>query len=146
MVGTQWGASLGIWREAELRECLATLGVRSCYFLDRLDWAYTESAAATLRKWDKEETLERLVRLIRTLRPEVILTMNPAPTPGQHGHHQAAGVLATEAFSAAADPNRFPLQLSREGLSVWQPRRLFYGGGSSNQVMATVAVDQPLTN
>src|SRR5438046_10241658 len=38
MVGTQWGACLGILREAELRECLATLGMRSCYFLDRLDW------------------------------------------------------------------------------------------------------------
>lgn len=57
MVGTQWGASLGVLRETELRECLATLGVRSCYFLDRLDWAYTESVAATLRKWDKKETL-----------------------------------------------------------------------------------------
>ena len=29
MVGTQWGASLGVLRETELRECLATLGVRS---------------------------------------------------------------------------------------------------------------------
>ena len=50
------------------------------HFLDRLDWAYTESVAATLRKWDKEETLERLVRLVRALRPEVIVTMNPAPS------------------------------------------------------------------
>ncbi len=118
MVGTQGGAALGTLREAELRDCLATLGVRYCYFLDQLDWAYTESVAATLEKWGREQTLERLVRLVRTLRPEIIVTMNPAPTPGQHGHHQAAGVLATEAFAAAADPKRFPLQLSKEGLSV----------------------------
>src|ERR1043166_8038681 len=38
MVGTQWGPSLGGLRETELRDCLATLGVRSCFFLDRLDW------------------------------------------------------------------------------------------------------------
>ena len=145
MVGTQWGASLGVLRETELRECLATLGVRSGYFLDRLDWAYTESVAATLRKWDKEETLERLVRLVRALRPEVIVTMNPAPTPGQHGHHQAAGVLATEAFAAAADPNRFPLQLTKEGLTIWQPRRLFFGGGSG-EVVATITLTEPLPN
>jgi len=143
MVGTQWGASLGVLRETELRECLAMLGVRSCYFLDRLDWAYTESAAATLRKWGQEETLERLVRLVRALRPEVIVTMNPAPTPGQHGHHQAAGILAVEAFAAAADPNRFPLQLTKEGLTVWQPRRLFIGGGSG-EAASTIAVDEPL--
>ena len=145
MAGTQWGAALGVLRETELRECLATLGVRSGYFLDRLDWAYTESVAATLRKWDKEETLERLVRLVRALRPEVILTMNPAPTPGQHGHHQAAAVLATEAFAAAADPNRFPLQLTKEGLTVWQPRRLFIGGGSG-EVVTTITLTEPLPN
>jgi LmbE family N-acetylglucosaminyl deacetylase len=144
MVGTQWGATLGTLREAELRDCLSTLGIRYCYFLDQLDWAYTESAAATLRKWGHEQTLERLVRLVRALQPEVIVTMNPAPTPGQHGHHQAAGVLATEAFTAAADPKRFPLQLTREGLTLWQPRKLFFGGGSSNQVVATIAVNEPL--
>ena len=78
-----------------------------------------------LRKWNKEETLERLVRLVRELRPEVIVTKNPAPNPGQHGHHRSAGLLATEAFSAAADPGRFPLQLAKEGLSVWQTRKLY---------------------
>jgi LmbE family N-acetylglucosaminyl deacetylase len=145
MVGTQWGAALGNLREAELRDCLQTLGVRYCYFLDRLDWAYTESAAATLRKWNKEETLEGLVRFVRELRPEVIVTMNPAPNPGQHGHHQSAGVLATEAFSAAADPRRFPLQLSKEGLSVWQARKLYYGGGNTGQV-TVIEVNQVMAS
>lgn len=130
MVGTQAGPALGILREAELKDCLSILGVRHGYFLDRLDWAYTESSAATLKAWGKEETLERLVRLVRALRPEVIVTMNPAPSPGQHGHHQAAGILATEAFEAAADPRRFPDQLSVEGLTVWQPRKLYYRGGT----------------
>lgn len=145
MVGTQAGPSLGVLREAELRDCLATLGVRYCCFLDQLDWAYTESVAATLEKWGKEQTLERLVRLVRSLRPEIIVTMNPAPTPGQHGHHQAAGVLATEAFTAAADPKRFPLQLTKEGLAVWQARRLFFSGGNG-EVIATIPVNEPLAN
>jgi LmbE family N-acetylglucosaminyl deacetylase len=143
MVGTQGGAALGALREAELRDCLDTLGVRYCYFLDQLDWAYTESVAATLEKWGRDQTLERLVRLVRTLQPEIIVTMNPAPTPGQHGHHQAAGVLATEAFTAAADPKRFPLQLTKEGLATWQPRRLFFGGGSG-EVIVSIIVNEPL--
>jgi LmbE family N-acetylglucosaminyl deacetylase len=145
MVGTQSGAALGALREAELRDCLSTLGVRYCYFLDQLDWAYTESLAATLDKWGKEQTLAKLVRLVRALRPEIIVTMNPAPSPGQHGHHQAAAVLATEAFTAAADPGRFPLQLTKEGLSTWQPRRLFYGGGSGDSVV-TITVTNSLPN
>jgi LmbE family N-acetylglucosaminyl deacetylase len=145
MVGTQGGAALGILREAELRDCLSRLGVRYCYFLDRLDWAYTESLAATLEKWDSEETLGRLVRVVRALRPEVMVTMNPAPSPGQHGHHQAAGVLATEAFAAAADPNRFPEQLHKEGLTVWQPRKLYFSGKSGTS-LCTIRVDQEMLN
>jgi LmbE family N-acetylglucosaminyl deacetylase len=143
MVGTHWGASLGVLREAELRDCLARLGVRYCFFLDQLDWAYTESVAATWRKWGKEETLRRLVRHIRALRPEVMITMNPAPSPGQHGHHQAAGVLATEAFEAAADPQRFPEQITKEGLTTWQVRKLYYGGRRGERV-ATIDVTGPL--
>jgi len=143
MVGTHWGEALGILRETELRQCLDILGVHSCYFLDRLDWAYTESADATMQKWDREETLERLVRLVRALRPDVIVTMGPAPRPGSHGHHQAVGILAIEAFAAAADPDRFPLQLTKEGLMTWQTRRLYFGG-SDAEVISTIAVDKPL--
>lgn len=128
MVGRQGGAALGVLREAELRDCLSRLGVRHCYFLDREDFAYTENLLVTLEKWDHEATLERLVRLVRALRPEVVVTMNPAPTPGQHGNHQAAGWLAVEAYDAAADPGRFPEQIELEGLTVWRPRKLYFGG------------------
>jgi len=142
MVGTQAGPALGILREAELRQCLEKLGVRFCYFLDQADFAYTESLAITLEKWGHEELLRRLVRHVRALRPEIILTMNPAPSPGQHGNHQAAGLLAIEAFSAAADPTRFSEQLKDEGLTVWQVRKLYYGGPAGTG--ATIDVNQPL--
>jgi LmbE family N-acetylglucosaminyl deacetylase len=134
MVGTHWGRSLGVLREIELQQCLDTLGVRHHFFLDQLDWAYTESAAMTLEKWDRKASLAHLVRIIRNLRPEIILTMNPFPRPGQHGHHQAAGILAVEAYSAAADPSKFPTQLTREGLSTWQTRKLYFRGDSAGAV------------
>ena len=121
-------------REIELQQCLDTLGVKHCFFLDQLDWAYTESAAMTLEKWDREATLEHLVRIIRNLRPEIILTMNPFPRPGQHGHHQAAGMLAVEAYAAAGDSRQFPTQLTREGLSTWQTRKLYFRGDSVGTV------------
>ncbi len=143
MVGTQSGAALGLLREVELRDCLTHLGVRHVCFLDQLDWAYTESLTATLRKWGHDETLGRVVRAVRVYRPEVIVTMNPAPNPGQHGHHQAAGILAIEAFSAAADPARYPEQLHREGLSVWQARKIYISGGGTNAT-ATISVQDAL--
>lgn len=142
MVGTQAGAALGVLREAELRRCLARLGVTHVYFVDEEDFFYTESLAATLERWDKPDVLGKLVRVVRSLRPEVILTMNPAPNPGQHGHHQAAGILATEAFAAAADPRAYPDQLTREGLQVWQTRKLYYGSGSERSVK--IRTDEPI--
>ncbi|HTH49515.1 MAG TPA: PIG-L family deacetylase, partial [Candidatus Limnocylindria bacterium] len=144
MVGTQAGAALGVLREQELQDCLAKLGVRYHYFLDRLDFGYTENLGVTMEKWDHRETLRRLVRIIRALRPEVIVTMNPAPVPGQHGHHQAAGMLAIEAFDLAGDPDWFPEQLSQEGLRAWQTRKLYYGGPAGTG--ATVDLNVPLPN
>lgn len=137
MVGRQSGRALGLLREAELRACLERLGVRRCWFLDREDFAYTESLAVTLEKWGHEETLERLVRVVRSVRPEVVLTMNPAPSPGQHGNHQAAGWLAVEAFDVAADPDAFPAQLEKEGLRPWRPRKLYFGGAGPFRAVLT---------
>ncbi|MGE3312938.1 MAG: PIG-L family deacetylase, partial [Limisphaerales bacterium] len=68
MVGTQAGPALGVLREAELRDCLRVLGVRYCYVLEQEDFFYTESLAASHRKWRKEEALAKLVRLVRSLR------------------------------------------------------------------------------
>ncbi len=144
MVGTQSGAALGYLRESELRSCLEKLGVKYCYFLERRDFAYTESLSATFERWNKDETLKNLVRMIRLLRPEVIVTMDPAPTAGQHGNHQAAGVLATEAFAAAADPARFPTQLSQEGLHIWQVKKLYFSGGGDGGVFCSIPVVDPL--
>lgn len=128
--GKEYGAALGVVREAELRRCLAVLGVKYLEFLDVQDFAYTESATATLERWGHEETLRRLVRLVLLMRPEVIVTMDPAPTGGQHGNHQVAGRLTTEAYEAAADPARFPELARQEGLPVWRVKKLYYASGN----------------
>lgn len=124
--GKESGPALGAVREAELRQCLAALGTKHLYFLDKTDFAYTESVRATFDKWGHDDSLKRLVRLVRLLRPEVVCTMDPGPSGGQHGHHQAAGRLATEAFDAAADPARFPELLRDEGLAPWRVRKLYW--------------------
>ena len=67
--------------------------------------------------WGHDDTLAQIVRVIRQTRPEIIMTMNPSPTPGNHGNHQQAARFAAEAFHAAADPKAFPEQLTKEGLS-----------------------------
>ncbi len=138
--GKESGQALGMVREAELRQCVGILGVRHLYFLNQLDFAYTESVQATLAKWGHDESLRRLVRLVRLLRPDIICTMDPAPVGGQHGHHQAAGRLATEAFDAAADPKAFPELRRDEGLAPWRVRKLYWSS-SGNTATVHIATD-----
>ena len=123
-IGRELGPSLGILREAEIRRSAAEYGVDLVYFLDKTDFFYTLSDKATYDVWGHQDTLGKIVRLVRLLRPDVIVTMWPGP--GTHGHHQAAARLATEAFTDAADPDRFPDQINDEFLRTWQPVKLYY--------------------
>ncbi|TCP54951.1 alpha-galactosidase-like protein [Tamaricihabitans halophyticus] len=124
-VGTEEGPELGELREAEERSAVGRAGVTEVLNLDKADFYYTVSAPLTEQAWGHEDSLGKLVRLVRMTQPKVVITMDPAPTPGNHGHHQYAARLATEAYQAAADPSAFPGQLTEEGLSTWSVDRLF---------------------
>ena len=128
-VGPEEGPPLGILREAEERRAVAKAGLRNIYNLDKVDFYYTVSAPLSAEVWNHDDTLARVVRVVRETRPDVIVTMNPSPTPGNHGNHQEAAHYAVEAFAAAADPKAFPEQ----GLKPWRVKRLFRNGaGSAN--------------
>ena len=122
-VGPEEGPALGLLREAEERTAVAKAGVREVFNLDDVDFYYTVSAPLTDEIWGAD-TLEKVVRVVRQTRPEVLLTMDPAPSPGNHGNHQQAARLAVEAFYAAADPKAFPQQITREGLRPFAPSRV----------------------
>ncbi|WP_171165612.1 sugar-binding protein [Streptomyces sp. I05A-00742] len=126
--GPEEGAALGMIREREEREAVGVLGIRNVFYLDKPDFWYTLSAPLTARSWNRApqrptDTLERLVRLIRATTPKTVVTMDPRPFH-QHGAHQQAGRLATEAFTLAGDPDAFPGQLTGEKYRPWKPSRL----------------------
>ena len=129
-VGPEEGPALGLLREAEERRAVARAGITNIYNLDKVDFYYTVSSPLTEQIWGAQETLEKVVRVVRMTRPEMIVTMNPSPSPGNHGNHQYAARLAVEAFYAAADPNMFPNQIRNEGLQPWRARNLYRSGAS----------------
>jgi LmbE family N-acetylglucosaminyl deacetylase len=120
-VGPELYEELGAIRARETMEAARIQGSEP-YFLGLRDFGFSKSSEEAFRFWGHEEALRRMVLKIRELRPDVIIT-NHDTTSG-HGHHQATGILVLEAFDAAADPRRFPEQL-RNGVTVWQPQRLF---------------------
>jgi len=134
-VGTEQASGLAAIREIEARRANGTLGITNVWFLDGKDTA-GQDVLVSLANWQHGAALEQLVRLVRLTRPEVVLTFLPGTFIGEdHGDHQAAGVLATEAFDLAGDPTVFPNQVAEplirleaylEGLRPWQPKKIFY--------------------
>jgi len=136
-VGPEQAAAMADIREIEGREATAALGITNVWFLGGHDYA-SQDALNSLAFWGHGACLDQLVRVVRLTRPSVILTFLPDFTTGEnHGDHQAAGVLATEAFDMAGDPTAFPEQVSpthdpdkngnlMEALRPWQPEKIYY--------------------
>ncbi len=129
LIGPELGDALGIIRTQELLEARRIDGGEQ-FFTRAVDFGYSKTAEESFAKWGKEQVLADVVRVIRTFRPDVIITRFPTDGGGGHGHHTASAILAQEAFDLAGDPRAFPEQLMKQGLEVWQPRRLFFNGSS----------------
>jgi LmbE family N-acetylglucosaminyl deacetylase len=127
-VGTEEGPALGLLREAEERRAIGKVGLTEVFNLDKADFYYTVSSSLTEQVWGHQDTLAKLVRVIRHTRPKIVITMDPSPQPGNHGNHQFAARLAIEAYTAAADSTAFPEQISTEHLHPWAVSRLFLTG------------------
>ena len=124
LIGHELGDGLAAIRTQELLAARRIDGAEQ-YFTSAVDFGFSKSAAESLRFWNHAVVLGEVVRTIRKLRPDVILTRFPPDERAGHGHHTASAMLAIEAFKAAADPSRFPEQL-KEGLRPWQATRLLW--------------------
>jgi LmbE family N-acetylglucosaminyl deacetylase len=121
-IGPELFEAIGILRTEELMALHRVDGVEQ-YFTRAYEFGYSFSVEETLQKWGKEQILGDIVRLIRTIRPDVVVSLPPRGEGGGQ-HHQTSAILTKEAFRAAADPERFPEQI-RAGLLPWQPLKLY---------------------
>jgi LmbE family N-acetylglucosaminyl deacetylase len=125
VLGPELDEKLGVARTQELLAARGLDGGRQ-FFTRAIDFGFSKDYRETLKIWDKERVVSDIVRIIRTFRPDVIVTrFSPEPS-GTHGHHTASAVLALEAFKLAGDPKAFPDQLVN--LTPWQPRRILVNG------------------
>jgi LmbE family N-acetylglucosaminyl deacetylase len=128
-IGPELFEPLGVLRTAELAAMHRFDGAEQ-YFTRAVDFGYTIDIPETLAKWGRDEIIGDYVRLIRTVRPDVISAQSPTATgPGQHAHHATAAILSHDAYKLAGDPTKYPEQL-REGLRAWQPRKFYNAAGA----------------
>jgi len=154
VLGDQFGPELGVIRTHELLSARQLDGARQ-FFTRAIDFGFSKDYRQTLSVWDEQGVLSDIVRVIREFRPDVMVTRFSTIPGNTHGHHTASAVLGLHAFSLAGDPNQFPEQL-KEGLTVWQPKRIFTtgfgigmgrgGGGATTQNDSLVRVDRSGTD
>jgi mycothiol S-conjugate amidase len=82
-------------------------------------------------KADEDEAVERLVKVIRRTRPQVILTYGDDQEGYPHPDHLRVHDISIIAWDAAGDPDRFP-----EAGEPWTPQKLYYSTWSRARIMA----------
>ncbi|MEB0264070.1 MULTISPECIES: PIG-L family deacetylase [unclassified Mucilaginibacter] len=132
LIGTEQGELLGLIRTQELLAARRMDGAEQ-FFSRANDFGFSKNPEETLKFWDKDKVLGDMVWVIRNFRPDVMICRFPTTGEGGHGNHTASAILAQEAFSAAADPKRYPEQLKYT--TTWQAKRLLWNTfnfGSTN--------------
>ncbi|MBI1222552.1 MAG: PIG-L family deacetylase [Bacteroidetes bacterium] len=128
LIGNELGVKLGIIRTHELMAARRLDGGEQ-FFTRAFDFGYSKSPEETFTKWNKDSILSDMVFVIRKIQPDVIITRFPTGGYPTHGHHTASAILASEAFEAAADPQRFPEQFSY-GVKPWKVKALFWNAST----------------
>src|SRR5919202_823228 len=111
-------------RDRELAEATRILGVGRLVKLGYRDsgMAGTDDNRhpASFQQASFDEALERVVRVMREERPQVVITYDER---GGYGHpdHVRAHQVAVAAFEAAGDEHRFPT-----AGPAWAPKKLYY--------------------
>ena len=101
---------LAAMREAEQRAAAKVLGLNRCVFLGYGDGFLVEGP----------ELRGHMVRLIRTHKPDVVLTWDGFRPGFNHTDHRVVGRVVRDAlFPAAHDPHYYA-EFAREGLGPWR--------------------------
>jgi LmbE family N-acetylglucosaminyl deacetylase len=149
LIGNEQGIELGLIRTQELLAARRIDGAEQ-FFSRAYDFGFSKSTDEALQKWDKEKILSDVVWVIRRFQPDVIITRFPQDARAGHGHHSASALLAVEAYTAAADPTKFPEQLKY--VKTWQAKRALwntfnFGGAnttSNEQYKVDVGIFNPI--
>ena len=123
LIGNETGELVGVLRTQELLAARRIDGARQ-FFTRAIDFGFSKNPEETFAIWGHDQVLSDVVWIIRSFRPDVIVTRFPTTGEGGHGNHTASAILASEAFTAAADPKAFTWQL--KWVAPWQPKRLLW--------------------
>src|SRR5436190_1364864 len=125
-IGPELFRDIGVLRTSELLAAHRIDGAEQ-FFTRAIDYGYSFDPEEVINKWGRDAIVGDYVRLIRTIRPDVLVTMNIQGRGGDRAH-EATTVLVREAYRVAGNPEAYPEHL-REGVRPWKPAKLYFSAG-----------------
>ncbi|MGE3799777.1 MAG: PIG-L family deacetylase [Candidatus Kapaibacterium sp.] len=107
-------------RKKELMAGGDIIGIRNYFFFDQKDHMYTLNVDSTFGYvWDTASVMKRLTEIMEKGAYDYVFCL--LPTPGTHGHHKGATIMALEAASRLSKEKRpivLGVSVSTDGDSV----------------------------
>jgi LmbE family N-acetylglucosaminyl deacetylase len=108
-------AELAALRRNELISAARALGVRG----EIVTCGHPDGALAQV---DPDQLTGEVVKFLREVRPDIVITFGPEGAPNAHRDHRAISRVATAAFHLAASPTAY----TDQGVPPHRARRLYY--------------------
>ena len=125
-IGIEGGTSLGAVRTQESLAARRIDGGIS-FFTRAVDFGVAKNADIAFARWSKPALVADIARIIRSFRPQIIVTAFSDTLSDGNGQHATIGVLARDAYEAAADSLKFPSSVFG---APWSVAKLYrYGNG-----------------
>ncbi len=134
LVSGDFFEGLGALRTGEMLKAAEYYGAK-VRFTRFVDYGFSKTMEETFRNWNKDDVLKDCVRIVRQVKPHVIVSRFQGTSRDGHGNHQAAGLMAQLMFDAAGDPAYHP-----ELGPAWQAQKLYLGGWREAENW-TIAID-----
>ena len=119
-IGPEIFEALGVLRTKEL-EALHRFDGAEQYFTRAVDFGFSFSFEETFEKWGRDEITADYVRLMRTIRPDVVIALMPGGEGGGQ-HHQASAIIS-RCIQDPSDAAKYPGH--QNGLRAWQPKKFY---------------------
>lgn len=128
IIGNELGEALGVIRTEELLAARRVDGGKQ-FFTRAYDYGFSKNAEEAFTQWPHDSLLRDVITIVRAYKPHVIISVFSGTPRDGHGQHQAAGILAREAYEMSGDANRFPANATA-GQRPWAASK-FYRGASN---------------
>lgn len=135
-IGNELGEALGVIRTEELLAARRVDGGKQ-FFTRAYDYGFSKNAEEAFTQWPHDSLLRDVMTVVRAFKPHVIISVFTGTPRDGHGQHQAAGILAREAYDWSGDTARLP-RAATAGYGAWTVSK-FYRGASFRRDNATLS-------